>query len=203
MHFEIQKQSEIEIEEDPFRASRSTNKKENRSVTLTSQPQQTNVYPFGIIEEDTKSGGLRDKANRNSFAAQSSQNSLSDSSFISATDDPSAVQRQKLDEKLRVKKQKQAEKRFTKLKNMKNPALISKEFGELADMRASQPNLLISTIKPPKQGEQTRTLSRNETLKNIDQNYFNKHFAATPKVTATQMIDNELVPSTFKAVTRE
>jgi len=66
-------------------------------------------------------GGTRDKAVRNSMSIHSSRNSVSDSSFISATDDPNVLQRQKVDDKLRLKKQKQAEKRFTKLKNLKNP----------------------------------------------------------------------------------
>ena len=64
---------------------------------------------------------------------------VSDTSFVSAPDSPDAAKRQQLEQKLRIKKQKQAEKQYAKLRQMKDNNLIGKEFGNLADMEASAP----------------------------------------------------------------
>ena len=63
----------------------------------------------------------------------------SSDSFVSATDSPDQAKREQLYQKLRDKKKKQAEKKFEKIKAMKNSALAGKEFGNLADMEASAP----------------------------------------------------------------
>ena len=94
-------------------------------------------YPFGVIEEETKSvigNGGRDDVRQKSMSLHSHASSAS---FVSAPDSPDAQKRHALEQKLRLKKQKQAEKKFTDLKNMKNKDLVGKEFGKLADLRAS------------------------------------------------------------------
>ena len=94
------------------------------------------AYPFGAIEEETKSAYGRDDVKRVSMSVHSHASS---DSFVSAPDSPSAQKRMMLEQKLRQKKQKQAEKKFSQIRSMKNPALVGKEFGNLADLRASDP----------------------------------------------------------------
>ena len=60
-------------------------------------------------------------------------------SFVSATDSPSHQQRLLAEQKLRKKKQMQAQKKFEELKNERNKDKLNKGFGDLADMRASDP----------------------------------------------------------------
>ena len=54
-------------------------------------------------------------------------------SFISAPDSPSAIQRQIAEQKLRLKKEKIAMKKFNDLKQMTNQSEVKKVFGNLAD----------------------------------------------------------------------
>ena len=57
-----------------------------------------------------------------------------------------------LEQKLRKKKQKQAEKKFTQIKKMKNQAQLGKEFGNLADLRASDPVTIAKVAKAYNRG---------------------------------------------------
>ena len=103
---------------------------------MTQSFMQSGGYPFGVIEEETKSAFGREDVKRVSMSVHSH---VSSDSFVSAPDSPNAQKRYMLEQKLRIKKQKQAEKKFTQIKSMKNPALVGKEFGNLADLRASDP----------------------------------------------------------------
>ena len=90
---------------------------------------------------------------------------------------------------------------------MKDSILVGKEFGDLADMRASDPVLISQRIKRnsfSKAKRQEALVNRGQTMKKIDENYFNKHFASTPNNRATADSHNALdVPEEFKATTRD
>ena len=51
---------------------------------------------------------------------------------------------------MRLKKQKIAEKKFAQLKKEKNPQRVGERFGEMADMRASDPVTLAKVLKVKK-----------------------------------------------------
>ena len=55
-------------------------------------------------------------------------------------------------------------------------------------MRASDPVLVTNIVKGRKSGlqEENQLLSRGPTMKKVDENYFGKHFAATPKAQITE-----------------
>ena len=124
------------------------------------QPFTQGQFPFGMIEEETKSIA-GSKGNRSSFVGgnnatnardsfdegRRSMSEASDSSFVSAVDSPTEQQRQAAEYKLRIKKQKQAEKKFAGLKKSTNVDKVRKEFGDLADQRASDPVILKSAIR--------------------------------------------------------
>ena len=103
---------------------------------MTQSFMQSSNYPFGVIEEESKSMIGREDVKRVSMSVHSHNSS---DSFVSAPDSPNAQKRYMLEQKLRIKKQKQAEKKFSMIKSMKNPALVGQEFGNLADLRASDP----------------------------------------------------------------
>ena len=70
---------------------------------------------------------------------------------------------------------------------MKNPDKVSKEFGNLADLRASDPVTIAAIAKKNKQNLSASVLiaaeneeARDKSLKNVNDNYFNRHFANTP-----------------------
>lgn len=67
------------------------------------QSVQMSSYPFGAIEEETKSMLHGDKSARNSMV-HSSRDTDSDASFVSATDSPDDLLRQVAQQKLRAKK---------------------------------------------------------------------------------------------------
>ena len=56
-------------------------------------------------------------------------------SFVSACESPSHQQRLLAEQKLRNKKQKQAERKFEELKKERNTGKLAKGFGDLADLR--------------------------------------------------------------------
>ena len=74
-------------------------------------------YPFGGIEEETKSAYGRDDVNRRSASMHSHNTS---DSFVSAPDSPNAQKRIVAEQKLRKKKQKQNEKKFTQIRTIKD-----------------------------------------------------------------------------------
>ena len=74
-------------------------------------------YPFGGIEEENKSAYGGDNVNRKSVSMISGNSS---DSFVSAPDSPNAQKRIVAEQKLRKKKQKQAEKKFTQIRTIKD-----------------------------------------------------------------------------------
>ena len=71
---------------------------------------------------------------------------------------------------------------------MKNPDKVSKEFGNLADLRASDPVTIAAIAKKNKKNLSASVLiaaeneeARDKSLKNVNDNYFNRHFANTPQ----------------------
>ena len=117
---------------------------------------------------------------------QSSRSHATSDSFISATDSPDAAKRQQLDLKLRKKQQKKAQKQFDKLKNEKNLDKVGREFGNLADLRASDPVTIAAIVRNKKKQMSASMMVAEEAeenkknLKNVNENYFNRHFAHTP-----------------------
>ena len=53
----------------------------------------------------------------------------------------------------------------------------------MADERASEPHLVLKFNKQRRDTSNSnmKTLERSETLKKVDENYFNRHFAHTPQ----------------------
>ena len=140
------------------------------------------AFPF-VNDDDAISAapGTKDKALRNSMV-HSSRDSETDS-FVSAVESPSQLQRAKAEEKLRAKKQKAAEKKFKLLRESKSKLDVGKEFGDLADIRASDPVTITQRLKKV---DLQKTAERGKTTadQRIDEDYFNKHFAHTPTAQA-------------------
>ena len=147
---------------------------------MTQSFMHSSNYPFGVIEEETKSMIGREDVKRVSMSVHSHNSS---DSFVSAPDSPNAQKRHMLEQKLRIKKQKQAEKKFSKIKSMKNPALVGKEFGNLADLRASDIKTIQSAARAYNNKVRRTTdieAQRKSKIEIKDENYFNRHFAHTP-----------------------
>jgi len=139
--------------------------------------------------------GRRPSAMRNSLVLPREEEGDGDSdSFVSAQDSPSALQRQLLEQKLRAKKQKQAEKKFAQLKKEKNQQKVGKEFGDLADMRSSDPVLLGKAIRGLRKsilGDSKPASKKNDT---IVEDYFHRNQAHTPhqQLPPVNLIEEEL-----------
>ena len=110
------KQPDKDISFAKTRYNQKGGKSGHRSSTMTNsllQPQ----YPFGGIEEETKSAYGRDDVNRKSASLHSGNSS---DTFVSAPDSPNAQKRIVAEQKLRKKKQKQNEKKFTQIRTIKD-----------------------------------------------------------------------------------
>ena len=81
-----------------------------------------------------------------------------------------------------MKNDKQSKKKFQELRKITNREEQSKEFGELVDVRASDPvrvkNLLHNKKKTESSKRKDRQMKRQSTLQKLNDNYFYKNFAA-------------------------
>ena len=50
----------------------------------------------------------------------------------------------------------------------------------MADERASEPHLVMKFNKQRRDTSNSKMVERSSTLKKVDENYFNRHFAHTP-----------------------
>ena len=89
-----------------------------------------------------------------------------------------------------MKADKQNKKKFNEVRKMVNKEQQSKEFGQLVDLRASDPVKVKSMVQNNKKKEkeeslkkkkssEIRNLKRGSTLQRLNDNYFYKNFETT------------------------
>ena len=112
-----------------------------------------------------------------------SNHSRSSGSFVSAASTFSDKKIERLEWELKMKNDKQNKKKFNQLRKNPNREEQSKEFGQLVDVRASDPvRVKLGKNKKKKDAEsqkrKERQMKRQSTLDKLNNNYFYKNFAA-------------------------
>ena len=144
-----------------------------------------NLAKPGISKAKTKrlsGGGFRPPQQREKGYSMGSVHSRSSGSFVSAAESFNEKNIERKEWELRMKNDKQSKKKFQELRKITNREEQSKEFGELVDVRASDPvrvkNLLHNKKKTESSKRKDRQMKRQSTLQKLNDNYFYKNFAA-------------------------
>ena len=113
-----------------------------------------------------------------------SAHSRSSGSFVSAAESFNEKNIERKEWELKMKNDRQNKKKFNELRKITNKDLQSKEFGELVDVRQSDPVRVKNVLKNKKKDKsesmkrKERAVKRQSTLEKLNDNYFYKNFAA-------------------------